>query len=116
MKHAFALIAVIIGVGLPQVCAAQITEVEPPQPLTVKLTPNAARYSVRLEVKLSRPDDLHVAFYAVTGVEVVSKQYTRLTAGAHEFIMDVVDLAAGLYIVRVSSSKDVVTKGIVIVR
>lgn len=116
MKHPLLSISALVLILATQLGIAQVEEVEPPKPLTAILTPNAATSSVRLEVQLSRPDDLQVVFHSLTGLTSQTERYDQRTSGTHEFTIDVTNLAAGLYVVRISTSTDVVTKGVVLVR
>ncbi len=94
----------------------------PPQLLTVfPNTPNPFGRETRLVFELSRPSDVTIEIFDVTGRRVFFTKMADVSPGNRSYLFDGRDLAgralpAGVYLYRVKAGKAVQTRKLVIVR
>jgi hypothetical protein len=87
-----------------------------PVDLAVELYPNPARDRLSLYVQVPEAGPLEVAVYDVLGRRVAAVAASPRAAGSVDLTIPVVDLAPGVYFVRVETREATATRSFVRVR
>ena len=101
------------------VTPALVTTTTPEAPGVLALAapvPNPARGAARVAFQLAEAGEATLTVYDVQGREVARLLDGRLTAGAHEATWQTGALAAGVYVVRLATADQVLTRRAVVVR
>ena len=87
-----------------------------PAALDLQVWPNPASYTAAVELSLPEAADVRADVFDVLGRRVASVHDGSLPAGTHRFDVDVSNLSAGLYLVRIESGSAVLAKSVTVVR
>lgn len=80
----------------------------------IKIFPNPADITAQVEIDLKEAAQMQVNVYDLSGRVVKQQQTAQLTAGVHNFSIDVADLSSGTYIVVAESATQRLSKQLVV--
>jgi hypothetical protein len=83
---------------------------------SLEIYPNPCRDIAHLRVKMNKKQAVSFELYSMIGQKVKNVSREVKPAGSHELELDVSDLPAGIYFVRLTSGKDISTRKIVVSR
>ena len=90
--------------------------IHPDVPELIHYYPNPSNQQVTITYKLEKDQNIQIALYSITGVLVRTVSSGWQSSGIHDAILDTRGLAAGNYVLRLSSGSGMRTRTIVIVR
>jgi hypothetical protein len=85
---------------------------DPADRLTVDLYPNPATTDFKLDVRFKEFEDLDISIYDLNGREFLRSNYKQVWS--RRLVVDVSVIPAGLYVLKVSTTKESTTKRFVV--
>lgn len=110
------LIEVPISADIEMATSAQATGELPDRVSLSQNYPNPFNPSTRIHFNLSQTADVKLEVFNLTGQKVATLVEETLNAGRHERIFDASGLSSGMYIYRLQTSKESLTRQMILIK